>query len=127
MRSNGIGATIQNERLGYFSHQGQTKNGRKVYVREQNGAQTQYLYFWDWGPNNGANWFIGLDPQLKPRGKVHLVSQVGIFYLKFIYSEKATKICKIFTLLLTTVHTVKSKVKISQNFVAFSEYMNFIG
>ena len=28
-------------------------------------------------------------------------------------------------LLLTTVHTVKSKGKISQNFVAFSEYMNF--
>ena len=44
---------------------------------------------------------------------------------KFIYSEKATKFCEIFTLLLTTVHTVKSKVKISQNFVAFSEYMNF--
>ena len=68
LRSNGIGNTIQNERLGYFSHQGQTKNGRKVYVREQNGQQNQYLYFWDWGPNNGANWFIGLDPQLKPRG-----------------------------------------------------------
>ena len=47
------------------------------------------------------------------------------FLLKFIYSEKATKFCKIFTLLLTTVHTVNSKVKISQNFVAFSEYMNF--
>ena len=47
------------------------------------------------------------------------------FLLKFIYSEKATKFCKIFTLLLTTVHTVKSKVKILQNFVAFSEYMNF--
>ena len=46
-------------------------------------------------------------------------------YLKFIYSEKATKLCEIFTLLLATVHTVKSKVKISQNFVAFSEYMNF--
>ena len=46
-------------------------------------------------------------------------------FLKFIYSEKATKFCEIFTLLLTTVHTVKSKVKISQNFVAFSEYMNF--
>ena len=45
--------------------------------------------------------------------------------LKFMYSEKATKFCEIFTLLLTTVHTVKSKVKISQNFVAFSEYMNF--
>ena len=26
---------------------------------------------------------------------------------------------------MTTVHKVKSKVKISQNFVAFSEYMNF--
>ena len=45
--------------------------------------------------------------------------------VKFIHSEKATKFCEIFTLLLTTVHTVKSKVKISQNFVAFSEYMNF--
>ena len=45
--------------------------------------------------------------------------------LKFIYSEKATKFCEIFTLILTTVHTVKSKVEISQNFVAFSEYMNF--
>ena len=41
------------------------------------------------------------------------------------YSEKASKFCEIFTLLLTTVHTVKSKMKISQNFVAFSEYMNF--
>ena len=30
------------------------------------------------------------------------------FNLKFIYSEKATKFCEIFTLLLTTVHTVKS-------------------
>ena len=45
--------------------------------------------------------------------------------LKFIYSEKATKFCEISTLLLTTVHTVKSKVEILQNFVAFSEYMNF--
>ena len=41
------------------------------------------------------------------------------------YSEKATKFCKIFTLLLSYVVPVKSKVKISQNFVAFSEYMNF--
>ena len=45
--------------------------------------------------------------------------------LKFIYSEKATKFCEIFALILTTVHKVKSKVKISQNFVAFSECMNF--
>ena len=27
----------------------------------------------------------------------------------FIYSEKATKCCEIFTLLLTTVHTLKNK------------------
>ena len=45
--------------------------------------------------------------------------------LKFIYSKKATKFCKIFTLLLTVCTAVKSKGKISQNFVAFSEYMNF--
>ena len=49
--------------------------------------------------------------------------------LKFIYSEKATKFCEIFALLidllLSYIVPVKSKVKISQNFVAFSEYMNF--
>ena len=45
--------------------------------------------------------------------------------VKFIYSEKATKVFKIFTILLFYVVPVKSKVKISQNFVAFSEYMNF--
>jgi hypothetical protein len=45
--------------------------------------------------------------------------------LKFIYSEKATQFCEISTLLLTTVHTVKSRVEIYQNFVAFSEYMRF--
>ena len=45
--------------------------------------------------------------------------------VKFIYSEKATKFCEIFTLLLTVCTVVKSKVKILQNFVAFSEYMNF--
>ena len=41
------------------------------------------------------------------------------------YSDKATKFWEIFTLLLSYVVPVKSKVKISQNFVAFSEYMNF--
>ena len=40
--------------------------------------------------------------------------------LKFIYSEKATKCFEIFTLLLSYVVPVKSKVKISKNFVAFS-------
>ena len=45
--------------------------------------------------------------------------------LKFIYSEKAAKFCEIFTLLLTVCTVVKSKGKNSQNFVVFSEYMNF--
>ena len=47
------------------------------------------------------------------------------FWVNFIYSEKATKFWEIFPLLLTTVHAVKSKGNISQNFVAFLEYMNF--
>ena len=45
--------------------------------------------------------------------------------LKFAYSEKATKFCEISTLLLSVCTVDKSKVEISQNFVAFSEYMNF--
>ena len=45
--------------------------------------------------------------------------------LKFIYFEKATKFCEISTLLLTGTTLDKSKAKISQNFVAFSEYINF--
>ena len=47
------------------------------------------------------------------------------FFLKFIYSENATKFCKISTLLLSYVVPVKSRVEILQNFVAFSKYMNF--
>ena len=47
------------------------------------------------------------------------------FGVKFIYSEKATKVCKISTLLLSVCTVDKSEVEISQNFVAFSEYTNF--
>ena len=45
--------------------------------------------------------------------------------LKFIYSEKAAKFCEISTLLLSYVVPVKIKLEISQNFVAFLEYVNF--
>ena len=45
--------------------------------------------------------------------------------IKFIYSETASQFYKIFPLLLTVCTVVKSKWKISQNFAAFSEYMNF--
>ena len=48
-----------------------------------------------------------------------------LVYIKVIYSEKTTKFCEIFTLLLSNAVPVKSKVKISQKFVAFSEYINF--
>ena len=46
--------------------------------------------------------------------------------VKFIYSEKATKFCEIFNLLLSVCTADKRKVNISQNFVTFSEYTNFI-
>ena len=50
--------------------------------------------------------------------------EIQISGLKFIYSEKATKFYKISTFLLSYVVPVKSKVETSQNFVAFTEYMN---
>ena len=47
------------------------------------------------------------------------------YKVKFMYSEKVTKFCEISTVDLSYVVPVKSTVVISQNFVAFSEYMNF--
>ena len=46
---------------------------------------------------------------------------ISRFKVKFIYSEKATKFCKISTVDLSYVVPVKSTVEISQNFVALSE------
>ena len=46
--------------------------------------------------------------------------------VKFIYSEKATNFCKISTVDLSYLVMVKSTVEISQKFLAFSDYMNFI-
>ena len=46
-------------------------------------------------------------------------------HIKFIYSEKATKFCEPSTLLMTGTTLDNIKVEISDNFVAFSEYMNF--
>ena len=45
--------------------------------------------------------------------------------VNFIYFEKATKFYEISTVDSSCVVMVKSKVEISQNFVAFSEYMTF--
>ena len=57
----------------------------------------------------------------------HILDRIdsGYFMVKFIHLEKATKFCEIFSLLLTGTTQDKRKVKISQNFLAFSEYMNF--
>ena len=49
----------------------------------------------------------------------------SLLQIKFIYSEKATIFCEISTEDLSYVVTVQSMVEILQNFVAFSEYMNF--
>ena len=66
--------------------------------------------------------FLGF---LDPPSPLYIPKHVLV---KFIYSEKATKFCEISTLLLcyvVIVVPVKSKVEISQTFVAFSEYLNF--
>ena len=55
----------------------------------------------------------------------HNVLDLLTLVLKFIYYEKSTNFFEIFTFPLSYVVPVKSKVKISQNFVGFSEYMNF--
>ena len=47
-------------------------------------------------------------------------------FIIFIYSEKATNVCENFTVDLSYVVLVKSTVEILQNFVAFSEYINFM-
>ena len=62
------------------------------------------------------------------KGQNHIsyfIFQHNIRRVKFIYSEKATKICEISPVDLSYVVKVKSTEEISQNFVAFSECMNF--
>ena len=53
-----------------------------------------------------------------------MISRKHNFLVEFTYSEKATEFCEIFILLIVCT-VVKSKVKISQKYVAFSKYMNF--
>ena len=50
---------------------------------------------------------------------------VQLFSLKFICCVKATKFCKTSTNYLSYVLPDKKLGEISQNFVAFSEYLNF--
>ena len=66
-----------------------------------------------------------LEKYLISKNKFLVVYICCLDCLKFIYSEKATKFYKISTVDLSYVVPVKSTVEISQNFVTFSEYMNF--
>ena len=64
--------------------------------------------------------------QTRKRSQLWLIGVGRPFTIvKFIYSEKATKFWEISTLDLSYVVPVKPTVEISQNFVVFSEYMNF--
>ena len=72
------------------------------------------------------NWSLGGSFVCMPVHLLLIKVLNNIWYLNFIYSDKATQFCNIFKLLLSYVVPVKSKVKISQDFVAFSEYMNFM-
>ena len=83
-----------------------------------------------------CSYYISCEYYVTNSSLFHQQKEINICYIfccnslecypvKFIYSEKAKKFCEIFPLLLTVCTVVKSKGKISQNFVAFSEYMNF--
>ena len=58
--------------------------------------------------------FSHSNQSLSENGICHFLLSIGhngwaAIELKFIYSEKATKFCEIFPLLLTTVHTAKAR------------------
>ena len=57
------------------------------------------------------------------QGLNHNIGKMCHVKLKFIFSEKAAKFCKISTLLLTGTTEDKKMVEIFQNFVAFPDNM----
>ena len=77
----------------------------------------------------GQIWCLPLvfSDELKWKPRVVMINLIAtkLSTLKLVYSEKATLFCEISTLLLSIIHTDKSKVEILQSFMAFSEYMNF--
>jgi hypothetical protein len=60
IRSSGAGQLLQPDRLGVFSASDVKRHGRVVYKQDFGGKN--YLFYWDWGPNNGANWIVGFNP-----------------------------------------------------------------
>ena len=73
----------------------------------------------------GIQFFLIDTPYLVKQPIKKLKQSKGSAVVKFIYSEKATEFCEISTVYLTGTTQDKSTVEISQNFVAFSEYINF--
>ena len=87
-------------------------------AREQSVLSAQFKVY--------SKYYKKLDLSSGIYNRLQLQSNIiSMFKIKFIYSEKATEFGEIFPLFLTTVNAVKSKGKILQNLVAFSEYMNF--
>ena len=84
--------------------------------------------FWKpWTENWKEMSIIQVVQLIQKKTKILLSGKIlssGIMQVKFIYSEKTKKFCEIYPLLLTVCTVVRGKI--SQNFVAFSEYMNFI-
>ena len=78
-----------------------------------NKAETRFDMNFDLDPELGAAAFVVSNPP----PLLLCVNYANLEVCKVhIYSEKATKFCEIFTLLLTVCTAVKSKVKISQNY-----------
>ena len=75
-----------------------------------------------WASQNIRTLYISL---LKFRYSKKATKLGDSFFILLNKVQKATKLSEIFTLLLSYALPVKSKLKILQNFVAFSEYMNF--
>ena len=91
---------------------------RAEYGRVKWGQKIHKVAFKIHFSKSKISWWIK-SSGFKKRGWIIVKIQREV--VKFIYSEKVTKFCEIFTLLLPTVHTDKSKVNILQNYVAFSE------
>ena len=120
---------FQNRVKGYFYSMEQNKEKAEkmfkilnIYVTNMYSLTGVYLKISRINHSCRANAVFGKG-EIRAVYKIEEGQEINLDYamVKFIYSKKATKFWEIFTLLLTTVHAVKSTVKILQNFVAFSK------
>ena len=64
--SSGLAASWQPDKLGSYSlWPGDSAGGRRVWRHE---ARQNYVYYWEWGLNSGAEWMIGHSPYSPERG-----------------------------------------------------------